>query len=62
MSKDKGSKDKGGKKHKKTPAEKLSGKPKKPSAYQSEGKSKAANPQGLDVFVQKPESKPDGKR
>ena len=62
MSKDKGSKDKGNKKQKKAPADKLTGKTKTPSAYKSEGKSGSASSHNLDVFVPKPESKPDKKR
>lgn len=62
MSKDKGSKDRDSKKHKKAPADKLTGKVKTPSAYKSEGKSNTAGSHSLDVFVPKPESKPEGKR
>jgi hypothetical protein len=61
MSKDKGSKNKGGKNQKKAPADKSSGKEKHQSAYKSEGKSGYGNPSALDVFVPKPGAKSDAK-
>ena len=51
------SKDKGGKNHKKAPADKSSGKGKAISAYKAEGKRGYGEP-ALNVFVPKPDSKP----
>jgi hypothetical protein len=62
MSKDKGSKDKGGRNHKKAPADPSSGKTKSVSAYKSEGKSGYGSKTELDVFVPKTDPKSDGKR
>lgn len=62
MSKNKGKKDKGGKKQKKAPADKSTGKGKTISAYKSESKSGNDNQGALDVFVPKPAPKPDGKK
>ncbi|MBX2929567.1 MAG: hypothetical protein KF852_17175 [Saprospiraceae bacterium] len=62
MSKDKGSKDKGGKNQKKAPADKSSGKVKAVSAYKSEGKGGYGKQASLDVFVPKPDAKSDSKR
>lgn len=62
MSKDKGSKDKGGKNHKKAPADKSSGKTKQVSAYKSEGKAGFGIKPSLEVFAPKTDSKSDEKR
>jgi hypothetical protein len=61
MSKNRGKKDKGGKKQKKAPADKSTGKGKAISAYKAESKSGHDNQAPLDVFVPKSTTKSDGK-
>ncbi len=56
------SKDKGGKNHKKAPADKSTGKAKSVSAYKSEGKTGYGKDPALDVFVPKTTPKMDKKR